>query len=119
MVAYSFKAQFVPLVEQGLKTKTIRGHRKRHAKPGEAIQLYTGMRTSACRKLRNPDPICKAITPIQIDLKGITLDRRLLTKDEAQTLAKADGFTSLEEMLLFFQGLHGLPFTGYLIEWQI
>ena len=59
MVAYSFKARFVPLIREGLKTQTIRAQRSRHARPGELIQLFSGMRTHLCEKIV-PDPVCIA-----------------------------------------------------------
>ena len=64
MVAYNFKPQFVPLIETGAKQQTIRSPRKRHTQPGEAMQLYTGMRTKACRKLVTPDPLCISVEPL-------------------------------------------------------
>jgi len=49
MVAYSFKAQFREPILAGTKRQTIRADRKRHARLGEALQLYTGMRTRQCK----------------------------------------------------------------------
>lgn len=67
MVAYSFRPQFVGPITVGLglsfvnsfgvtpptirpKQQTIRAHgKRRHARPGDELQLYTGMRTKACR----------------------------------------------------------------------
>jgi hypothetical protein len=43
MVAYSFNPIFVGPILAGTKRQTIRAERKRHARPGEAMQLYTGM----------------------------------------------------------------------------
>lgn len=62
MVAYNFAAQFAEAVETRKKRQTIRAPRKdnRHAKVGDKLQLYTGMRTTNCRKLVNPDPRCTA-----------------------------------------------------------
>lgn len=52
MAAYNFKSQFVPKIESGEKTQTVRRIGKRvHAKPGQPVQLYTGMRTKKCRKI--------------------------------------------------------------------
>lgn len=51
MVAYNFQARFAPLVESGRKTITIRtrGTARRHARPGDRVQLYTGHRTHVPR----------------------------------------------------------------------
>lgn len=120
MVAYSFQARFAPLVEAGVKTQTIRAHRKRHARPGEAIQLYQGMRTKHCRKLVDPDPVCTAVRPILIDETGIRFGGNWLNPDQQIALAQADGFTSWHDMLLWWKKTHAdLPFEGVLIEWEI
>lgn len=59
MPAYNFRKQFAPLVESGQKRQTIRTiGKRRHARAGEPLQLYTGQRTKACRKLFSPDPEC-------------------------------------------------------------
>jgi hypothetical protein len=68
MVAYSFDKRFVPQIENGFKRQTIRAHRRRHARPGEALQLYTGMRTKHCRKIRD-DVICSRIDEVRFDLR--------------------------------------------------
>lgn len=117
MVAYNFKAQFVPQVEALIKLQTIRGHRKRHAQPGEAIQLYTGMRTRVCRKLVTPDPICLSVRPIEIASR-VNVDGSLLVGNQVDEFAIADGFESAEEFFEFFRIIHGLPFQGVVIEWR-
>lgn len=66
MVAYSFAPVFADQVEHLNKLQTVRGDRRRHARVGEPVQLYAGMRTRQCRKLVTPDPICTAISPIRI-----------------------------------------------------
>lgn len=119
MVAYNFKKQFVPLIEAGLKRQTIRAPRKRHTRPGEAIQLYSGMRTRSCRKLVNPDPICISVEPLLMnDELGINLDNRWLSRNDLETLAVADGFSDWEACLGFFEAVHGFPFQGVLIKWE-
>ena len=57
MVAYSFQPGFAAEIIAGRKTQTIRNPRKRHAMPGEHLQLFTGMRTRYCKKII-PDPLC-------------------------------------------------------------
>lgn len=102
MVAYSFKAQFAEPIVTLAKRQTVRGVRKRHARPGEALQLYTGMRTRGCRKLLDRDPVCIDVRPIVIDLdvrhphviKAIRLDGIDLSDDEIEAFAVADGFGS-------------------------
>ena len=65
MPAYNFQKQFAPLVESGQKRQTIRAiGKRRHARPGESLQLYTGQRTKACRKLISPDPECVSVQAV-------------------------------------------------------
>ena len=124
MVAYSFKAQFANSVESGRKIQTIRADRKNgHASAGDRLQLYTGMRTKDCRKLR-PDPLCLSVEPIKIKLStatGLTtviIGGQYLNACQALAFAQADGFDSVEAMGKFFQDTHGLPFEGFLIKWE-
>lgn len=57
MVAYSFKSGFVPAIRARTKRQTIRLPRPRHARPGEMLQTYCGMRTKSCFRII-PDPRC-------------------------------------------------------------
>ena len=70
MVAYSFKPMFAERIQSGAKCQTIRAHRKRHAREGERMQLFTGMRTKHCERII-PDPLCLGVQPIRIDLRGL------------------------------------------------
>lgn len=138
MVAYSFKAFFAPQIVCGLKRQTVRANRKRHALPGEALQLYTGMRTKHCRKIL--DAVCESVTPVtfwitpnSIDLKvGGARPQDRLSPEEAERLAADDGFapgaicaidavgkTALENMHDFWLREHGVGrFEGVLIRWR-
>lgn len=124
MSAYGFKAQFAAAVSSGKKRQTIRALRKkgRHALPGEAMQLYTGMRTKDCRKLLDPDPVCASVDPISIllcvDGVQVFLNEEQLGPRELTRLALADGFGGPLEFLTFFRETHGLPFNGVLIKWR-
>jgi len=121
MVAYSFAMRFARIVESGAKTQTIRGHRKRHARPGEPVQLYTGMRTKACRKLVTPDPICEAVMAVTLDMRhaAVTLDDAPLPLDTLNDFAQADGFANFEDMRGWWQKTHGdAVFEGVLIRWK-
>lgn len=119
MVAYNFQSQFARGVESGNKPHTIRADRKRHARPGEAVQLYTGMRTKACRKLMDPDPVCVEVQPICIHMgtPRVTLGGRIIEGVALEKLARADGFGSAAEMQAWFGKTHGLPFQGWFIRW--
>lgn len=117
MVAYNFQKRFAEAVARGEKTQTIRAPRKtRHAKAGELIQLYTGMRTRGCRKLRDPDPICTKSTYCAIRDEGVTLGNHPTT--DIDEFARLDGFADFNDMKAWFEAAHGLPFIGQLIMWK-
>ena len=133
MVAYSFQKQFVAEIQAGKKHQTIRAHRKnnRHARVGERLQLYSGLRTKNCRKLFDKDPICNAVDDVEIYIKEngqieqIVLNGRNLTSIEIEEFAKADGFmpadslTARDAMSAFFLSYHGTGiFKGSVIKWE-
>lgn len=113
MVAYSFKTMFADRIRAGENCQTIRADRKRHARPGEKMQIFTGMRTKHCERLI-PDPLCISVEPIRIDLRnlegcfkgpeseaearsmisGVTIDlgAERLSADQCEALAVLDGF---------------------------
>lgn len=117
MVAYNFKKQFAPSVKDGSKTSTIRALRKKgeHAKMGDHLQLYYGMRTKHCRKLL--DAVCTGSTPISITEDGIELNQQMVAPDHRDGIAKRDGFESWEGLRDFIAEEHGFPFNGALITW--
>jgi len=117
MPAYNFQKRFAPAVERGEKRQTIRAQgKRRHARPGERLALYTGQRTTSCRKLGMG--ICTAVRPLSIDEAGIFVDGLPLSDAEAAALARADGFKDFVEMREWFRETHeGLPFSGVLIQW--
>lgn len=123
MVAYSFQKRFAEDIVSGRKMQTIRAHRKRHARPGERLQLFTGMRTKNCKKLIEPDPVCIAVTdirirvphgfePCQVTFKGSTfyID---------QDFAVRDGFVTSDDFTSFWFNTHGPGmFEGVVIQWK-
>lgn len=121
MVAYSFKQRFVAPILAGTKRQTIRAERKRHAREGEAIQLYTGMRTKQCRAIGVAT--CRYVSPIRIDVDGARVEfptgRSLTTLDELDAFAAMDGFAAWRTMRLFWQAHHPATqfFSGVLIRW--
>lgn len=99
MVAYSFRSQFVAAIVERRKRQTIRLPRRRHAVPGEAIQLYQGMRTRSCKKIID-DPTCVAVDRLVIDTRSGWLDHLEVngvqidpSSEEADIFAIADGFS--------------------------
>ena len=134
MVAYSFKAQFAEPIIALEKRQTVRGLRKRHALPGEAVQLYTAMRTRHCRKLLGHDPICKDVRRIDIIVDGshpeliASIAIEGVALDDAGTEAfawddgfrpMADGSSARHHMGSFWLNSHGNGlFEGVVIRWE-
>ena len=126
MVAYSFKSQFEGALRAGDKAQTIRAlGKRRHARPGELVQVYVGMRTKDCRLLFQseclevlPITMAKTETPrlLSASILDVVLDGKLLILDEVHQLALADGFPNRQAFYDFFCGR--LPFEGVLIKWQ-
>lgn len=143
MVAYSFKPFFAGQIAVGTKRQTIRANRARHARPGEILQLYQGMRTKYCQKII-ADQVCTAVVPVEILLSDlineivarIAIDGRPLLYNEIEHFARLDGFapellgnsfparlygrTARETMGRFWRDAHGdvSRFQGVLITWE-
>lgn len=148
MVAYSCKKRFVNPIRVGLgiqvhhepgdahvyvpKRQTIRADRKRHARPGEELQLYCGMRTKGCFLIGRAR--CTEVRSIVLTfgkLSGVSIGG-LTNHDgsrEREThyagggldeFATKDGFQNWLDMVRFWNEEHGslLVFTGVLIEWE-
>lgn len=124
MVAYSFNPRFIEPIRQGIKSQTIRAHgHRRHARPGELLQLYSGMRTVHCQRIL-PDVPC--LTVMQVD---IVLDDGVITRVatdgvpviDLDAFALRDGFADREDMSAFWRAHHAgvdtVGFSGVLIEW--
>lgn len=134
MVAYSFAPQFAEAVASLRKTQTVRACRKRHARPGEAVQLYAGMRTKHCRKLVDADPVCLDVRHIVITLDtgspqlitSIEIEGVPLGDDEIEAFAAADGFGGAladgfarRRMGEFWMRTHPWrTFIGVVIRWE-
>jgi hypothetical protein len=138
MVAYSFQKRFVQAIRVGLssvslsfdcppKLQTIRPiGKRRHAGPGETLQLYSGMRTKHCFKIG--EGRCTRVRWITIwigesigvaDLTVQVEDHGLLGARELDSFAKNDGFDGWSDMAAFWRDTHGLgKFNGRLIEWE-
>jgi hypothetical protein len=130
MVAYSFHPRFVEPIRQGLKTQTIRAHgQRRHARPGELLQLYTGMRTAHCQRIL-PDTPCLEVMRVEITFltgirNGLPVISRITTDGirirDLDAFAIRDGFADREDMSAFWRDHHpqatAAGFTGVLIEW--
>ena len=115
MVAFNFKKQFAEDVASGKKTQTIR--EKARAKAGDKLQLYTGMRTKACRKLS--DAFCVAVDSISITPEGPVFGQTGWWPKDYDAFAALDGFGSYDEMYDFFCSEYGEEvFNGFIIMWR-
>lgn len=143
MVAYSFQQQFVAPILLGLgradeiegprpsraKRQTIRAiGRRRHARPGDMLQLYTGMRTRSCKsigvakctqvlRIKIAANAADGAGYVEIDGEKPIVGRRLL--DE---FARSDGFSNWTAMCAFWRERHKEkrlgPFVGLIIRWE-
>jgi hypothetical protein len=114
------REDFVDAVADGSKHFTIRQLRKKPIKKGEALQLYTGLRTKQARKLR--DAVCKNVWNIKIQNKKseflFWLDNNQLSLKEVKGISNKIGFGSVEEWIEYFKEKYKFPFKGHLIEWE-
>lgn len=128
MVALSFQKQFRAPILAGTKRHTIRGERKVPIRPGQALQLYTGMRTRFCAKIG--DAVCKSVRSIMIVLPDSELGAKVVIHDGAGGLttifplgldefAVSDGFGNWLEMASFWAKHHPRVnvFEGFIIRW--
>lgn len=151
MVAYSFKSQFIGPIRVGLGIKHLneRGKivipgpipklqmiraigKRRHARPGEVLQLYYAMRTKQCmmigvaRCLATPG-IRIFVNQERVEIEAvphIDESERIITSAPAlDGFARSDGFGDWAEMRQFWIDEHNElvrlgPFVGALIRWE-
>jgi hypothetical protein len=117
------------MILDGSKSQTIRANRKGrqgHAKRGDTVYLYYGMRTKWCRKLG--EAICMVTADIRITQDGdIFVNNLKVPDDEKNAFAWRDGFRPQEPtsnsfasfglMMRFWEQTHSLPFEGKIIQW--
>ena len=122
MVAYSFNSRFEVAIREGWKTQTIRAGRKRHARPGEMLQLFCAMRTQHCRRIV-ADVRCLDVQPLRIDFDASGLIIAIRTDwahvPDLEAFAISDGFIGIDDMSVFWGRAHGMlaRFDGVLIDW--
>ncbi len=141
MGLYNFKSQFVPFIEDGSKTHTIRAERVHGDVPGRTMHLYTGLRHKGARLL-----FCAPC--VRVDFIRIEQDHRVrigasvgfddapaiygegqrhggfvtLDAEEKNALAWRDGFRrngqagAFDLMMEFWTGR--LPFEGQIYHWN-
>lgn len=122
MVAYSFKPIFVPKIVDGTKRQTIRAiGKRRHARPGEEIQCYTGMRTKQCKLIARV--MCDDIGAVTLSFERpheVRFTGKFLSGTAMLNhFARCDGFESWASLVAFWRHEHGTidQFEGVLITW--
>lgn len=133
MVAYSFQRMFVAPIRVGLgtygdvapapwpKRHTIRADRRRHARPGEIVQLYCGQRTRSCYLIGTAR--CTRVERIRLGFIGslsVTIAGRRLNPTEIEDFVRDDGFKSVAEFMEFWRVMHDAPasWQGVVIHWE-
>lgn len=116
MVALNFSPQFAAAVAAGKKRQTIRD--KTCARGGLVLQLYTGQRTKACRKLM--DAVCLSVQCIVL-METVVQPHGNVTLMGAylEEFAKKDGFATYADMWAFFapRANEDGEYNGVLIKW--
>lgn len=120
MVAYSFQQRFRESILAGTKRQTIRSERKRHARAGEALQLYTGMRTRQCSLILRT--VCLDVAPVRLRFNrgAVVLSGVEITDPrDLDDFARADGFQDWRDLFTYWGVMHpqAVVFDGVLIRW--
>lgn len=123
MVAYNFAPRFAGPILVGLAGGTIRRARRRHAMPGETMQLYMLQRTKRAKLFDTRT--CLENGPIIVDwprdtiLVGGAQVRRAKALD---AFAVFDGFEDYAEMRAYWQRSRPrsalAPFEGWSLRWK-
>ena len=130
MVAYSFQKQFAEPILAGSKRQTIRAAgKRRHANPGDELQLYVGMRTKHCRLVARAP--CTGVHKVELFFSKhgaselFRIDGAPISLTAMASFARLDGFNDVDEMAAFWWKHHRdlaiggyIEFTGKLIQWS-
>ncbi len=128
MVGYSFQTSFLAPIATKAKRQTIRLPRKRHARPGEALQFFTGPRM---RPRRVGAAVCLNVHEVRLDFAAnvVSLDDAITIEGEdLVAVAIRDGFAPPERIKLNAWEYMGRwwklthpdqpVFRGVLIDWN-
>lgn len=121
MVAYSFQPRFVDPIRTLAKRQTMRNRRRRHARPGETVQLYTGLRSHRCRLIGTAT--CTRVAAVALDFvknEIVVGPAHIDMADELDWFARADGFDDWNDLRGWFADTHDAVanWSGVLIEWS-
>jgi hypothetical protein len=109
-----FSPRFAPLVEAGTKHQTVRAipKNRRLLRVGESVSLRTWLGAPYRTKQRElRQGVVVGVRPVFFHAEGID------GVDNPLSFARADGFSDVQDLLAWFSQVHGLPFSGVMIEW--
>lgn len=129
MGLYNFKKRFVPFIESGEKTHTIREKRKYPSKAGETLYLYEGLRTKKARKILEAECLCVEPITVKRLIRGgrmgravcyaVIIGEQSLSQDEIEAFAQSDGFQNFAELIDFWKAeKRQFPWSGDVIHWR-
>ena len=119
MVSMNFSGRFADLVASKTKRQSIRADKTARYRTGRALQLYTGMRTKACRKLTMVDPVIIESVYCAVRPDYLTLGGPGYPKIDMDEFAALDGFANYAELVQWFQDTYKQPtFIGHCIRWR-
>lgn len=118
MTTLNFYRRFAPLVEARIKRQTIRADKHSRYAVGTTLQLYTGLRTKAVRKLVAIDPVVVENVYIAVRPDYLTLGGPGYPKMDIDEFAQLDGFADYRDMVAWFQETYEQhSFVGRCIRW--
>jgi len=119
---FNFKSQFVPKVESGEKTQTIRANRNdgRKPVPGDIACLYSGLRTRNTKLIGEHQVVsCRSVRIHTVGNGELIVDGIKLDAQERLAFAKADGFNYWPDMVAFFRDQYMVDvFEGFCVQWE-
>lgn len=128
MPLYDFRPRFADQILAGTKRQTIRkprSERSRHAREGDLVHLYTGLRTKASRKLGAAP--CIGVDEVRLNFlrDRVTVTsaigtRPILQPADLDDFAREDGLADWADMKATFREIHGadlVEFWGCIIYW--
>jgi hypothetical protein len=128
MVAFSFRPRFVEPILAGTKRHTIRAPRRDGRWPveGDELQLYTGMRTAACKLICRRT--CLGTSPIQLVFDDDDpMGEGIISPGSDQwgyasldAFAVGDGFANWADLKAFWRLTNGVTeeFEGRIVFWR-
>jgi len=108
-----FNEDFIPAIVAGTKIHTIRAGQRWQA--GTLAQFCAQAHQPGQYEFWPARPIV-AVQHIELTATEVRVDGRPLPPTELLTLAQADGFGTVRELLAFFAD-KPLPFQGQLLHW--